>query len=57
MKRTCGRRTYERSLIDILKLQSEVARAIAREIRVKLTAGRAGARRERAVHHRPTRPI
>ena len=30
--------TYERSLIDILKLQSEVARAIAREIRVKLTA-------------------
>lgn len=29
--------TYERSLIDILKLQSEVARAIAREIRVKLT--------------------
>jgi TolB-like protein/Tfp pilus assembly protein PilF len=29
--------TYERSLTDILKLQSEVARAIAREIRVKLT--------------------
>jgi TolB-like protein/Tfp pilus assembly protein PilF len=29
--------TYERSLVDILKLQSEVARAIAREIRVKLT--------------------
>jgi len=29
--------TYERSLLDILKLQSEVARAIAREIRVKLT--------------------
>jgi TolB-like protein/Tfp pilus assembly protein PilF len=29
--------TYERSVIDILKLQSEVARAIAREIRVKLT--------------------
>ena len=29
--------TYERSLIDILKLQSEVARTIAREIRVKLT--------------------
>jgi TolB-like protein/Tfp pilus assembly protein PilF len=28
--------TYERSLTDILKLQSEVARAIAREIRVKL---------------------
>lgn len=29
--------TYERSLVHILKLQSEVARAIAREIRVKLT--------------------
>ena len=29
--------TYERSVTDILKLQSEVARAIAREIRVKLT--------------------
>jgi TolB-like protein/Tfp pilus assembly protein PilF len=29
--------TYERSLLDILKLQSEVARTIAREIRVKLT--------------------
>jgi TolB-like protein/Tfp pilus assembly protein PilF len=29
--------TYERSVIDILKLQSEVARAIAREIRIKLT--------------------
>ena len=29
--------TYERSLGDILKLQSEVAQAIAREIRVKLT--------------------
>lgn len=29
--------SYERSFGDILKLQSEVARAIAREIRVKLT--------------------
>ena len=29
--------TYERGVTDILKLQSEVARAIAREIRVKLT--------------------
>jgi TolB-like protein/Tfp pilus assembly protein PilF len=29
--------TYERSLGDILKLQSEVSQAIAREIRVKLT--------------------
>jgi TolB-like protein/Tfp pilus assembly protein PilF len=30
---------YERSLRDILALQAEVARAIAREIRIKLTVG------------------
>jgi TolB-like protein/Tfp pilus assembly protein PilF len=31
--------TYERNLHDILALQGEVARAIAREIRIKLTMG------------------
>jgi TolB-like protein/Tfp pilus assembly protein PilF len=33
--------TYERSLSDILKLQSEVSQAVAREIRVKLAPGEA----------------
>lgn len=32
-------RTYERSLSDILKLQSEIAQAVAGEIRIQLTPG------------------
>jgi hypothetical protein len=33
----CGARTYDRGLTDILALQSEVARAIADEIRIQVT--------------------
>jgi TolB-like protein len=34
-------REYEREMTDILKLQSEVARAVAEEIRIQITAERA----------------
>ncbi len=34
--------SYERTLDDVLELQCEVARAIAQEIRVKLTSKRSG---------------
>lgn len=41
--------SYERDLRDVLGLQSEIARAIAREIQTKLTAGE----QARLAHNRP----
>ncbi len=36
-KRTLWARNYERALTDVLKLQDEIARAIADEIRIQVT--------------------
>ena len=44
--------SYERRLADVLSLQMEVARAVAREVRVTLTASE----RERLTHARPVDP-
>jgi adenylate cyclase len=44
--------SYERDLRDILSLQSEVAQAIAREIKIKLSPGE----RERMASNRPVSP-
>ena len=34
---TCGPVSYERALTDVLKLQGEMARAIADEVRIQVT--------------------
>jgi TolB-like protein/Tfp pilus assembly protein PilF len=44
--------SYERGLHDVLEVQAEVARAVAREIQIKLTA-----QEKRRLHHDKTRSV